>query len=122
MKTVLRTLAILAAALLVVAGLLAFRQSSYGQSLASAGHDRGRFSEEGRAPPDVAAQQRDAAAPSGIAGRGGPESHGPNLFAVVELLKNLAIVAVSVTLIALGSWMLRRGRRDDPRPVPPEPL
>lgn len=120
MKLLLRTAAILAAALLVVAGLFAFRQTSLGQSLASSGHNRGGYSQEGAAPPELAAQPDSARAAAGVAGRGGPERHGPSLFAAAELLKNLAIVAVSVTLIALGTWMMQRGRRD--RPAPPKPL
>jgi hypothetical protein len=118
MKTLLRTLVILAAALLVVAALFAFRQTSYGQSLASAGHDRGGWSQEAGSPGTTTSSRPP---PTGFGERGG-ESHGPNLFAAVELLKNLAIVAVSVTLIALGAWMVRRGRREKQRPLPPEPL
>lgn len=116
MKTLFRTLAILAAALLVVAGLLAFRETSYGQSLATAGHDRGGYSwQTGDASAPAAGQS-----PSGFRDRG-PESHGPSLFAAVELLKNLAIIAVSITLIALGSWMIQRGRRDQLPPTASNP-
>lgn len=119
MNTLLRTLAILAAALLVVAGLFAFRQTSYGQSLASTGHDRGGFSQAAGASPEQAAGAGSDATSAGVAGSSRSGSHGFNRFAAVELLKNLAIVAVSVTLITLGTWMVQRGRRDGPAPHEP---
>lgn len=38
---------------------------------------------------------------SGLAGHS-PENHGPSLFDAVEMLKNLAIIAVSIALIVPG--------------------
>jgi hypothetical protein len=38
----------------------------------------------------------------------------------VEAGKNLAIVGVSVALIALGARLLRRGERAEPLPVSPD--
>lgn len=117
MKIVLRTLAILAAALLVVAGLTAFGQSSYGQALVSAGPG----GMERQAPPALADQASDGFTTSlPSAERRGGEGHGPSLFGLVEVGKNLAIIAVSVTLIALGARLLRFGRRDEPGAVPPD--
>jgi hypothetical protein len=108
MKTVFRTLIILAAALAVVAGLSAFAQSSLGQSFASAsGHEVGP-------PPGLADGSAAGQRPEG------GEGHGPSLFGLVEVGKNLAIIAVSVTLVALGARMLARGRRDEPRPPTPD--
>ena len=118
MKIVLRTLAILAAALLVVAGLTAFGQSSFGQALVTTGPG----GMEREAPPALADQASDGSATSlpSAERRGGGEGHGPSLFGLVEVGKNLAIIAVSVTLIALGARLLRSGRRDEPGAVPPD--
>jgi hypothetical protein len=110
MKTVFRTLIILVAALAVVASLNAFAQSSLGQSLASAGAS----GHQGGPPPGLADGSAAGERPEG------GEGHGPSLFGLVEVGKNLAIIAVSVTLVALGARMLARGRRDEPRPPTPD--
>ncbi len=46
---------------------------------------------------------------SGLAGHG-PENHGPSLFGAVEMLKNLAIIAVSIALIVPGTWLVQQAR------------
>jgi hypothetical protein len=104
-----------------------FRQSSYGQALASSAHDQGAFSQTGVTAPGATAEIESSGVtsatasgvPASFSGRG-PESHGPNLFAGVELLKNLAIIAASVMLVAAGTKMLRGGRRNETSPAPSE--
>ncbi|MCX7791977.1 MAG: hypothetical protein N2378_15165 [Chloroflexaceae bacterium] len=124
MKTVFRIVAILASALLVVAGLLAFRETGPGQALASARPERDHFSREHSPPPDMATRPHRGQAPfdtrSGPAGHG-PENHGPSLSGAVEMLKNLAIIAVGITLVALGIWLVQRTRRGQSGSAPPEP-
>jgi sulfite exporter TauE/SafE len=123
MKTVLRIVAILASALLVVAGLLVFRGTAPAQALASARPERDHFSQEHSAPPAMATRPRRGQAlfdtRSGLAGHG-PENHGPSLFGAVEMLKNLAIIAVGIVLIVLGTWLVQRARCGRPRSTPPE--
>ncbi len=123
MKTVFRIVAILASALLVVAGLLAFRETGPGQALASARPERDHFSQEHSSSSALATRPRRGQAQfdtrSGHAGHG-PENHDPSLFGAVEMLKNLAIIAVSITLIALGAWLVQRARRGQPGSTPPE--
>jgi hypothetical protein len=111
MKRFFRTLVILAAALVVVGGLYAFRQSSLGQSLVSAGSGAGV---ERGGPPSGFSE----GAPAGLEGGGGHEGHGPSLMGLVTVGKNLAIIAVSVTLIALGARMLQPGQRGRPDSAP----
>ncbi len=121
MKIIVRTLIILGAALVVVAGLTAFAQSSAGQALRSAevgghgprhaggGHEgdfAGSPSAEGTNGIPFFGDER----PAGFAGRGEHGDSGPSLFGLVEVAKNLAIVAVSVILIVVGGRMLRLGR------------
>ncbi|NJN19858.1 MAG: hypothetical protein HC822_28285 [Oscillochloris sp.] len=109
MKIVLRTLIILAAALVVVGGLSVFAQTSFGRNMAVAGSDR----HEGGRPEGFAGREgfftSDRA--DGFAGHEHSE-HGPSLFGLVEVAKNLAIVAVSVILIALGTRLLRLDNRN----------
>lgn len=113
MKTVFRIVAILASALLVVAGLLAFRGTGPAQALASARPERDHFSQEYSALPAIATRPRRGQAPfdthSGLAGHG-PKNHGPSLFGAVEMLKSLAIIAVSIALIVLGTRLAQQAR------------
>lgn len=126
MKIVIRTLVILTAALLVVAGLNAFAHSSLGQSFANA--SPGGMRHEGGIPPEAAGQASGSAPagvtsgerPSGATGRGEGEGHGASLFGLVEVGKNLAITAVSIVLVALGARMLHLNRRDEQHPASPE--
>jgi hypothetical protein len=127
MKILFRTLAILAAALLVVAGLYAFAQSPAGTALRSTGERHG-------GAPGAGFEARSFEGASGAAGRpegfesreGHGHGHGPSLFGLVEVAKNFAIVAVSVALIALGARAVQLGRRDRPnqpdRAPPDQPV
>ncbi len=119
MKIVFRTLAILAAALVVVAGVYAFGASSFAQGLRASGPGRGGFARDGGPPPAFAAPGQPDGPPvgfghrehGGAAGRGEHEGHGPSLSGLSEIGKNLAIVAGIITLIALGARLFRLDRR-----------
>lgn len=135
MKLVLRITMILLAALLVVGGLLALRQSSVGQMLLdraafrqggpAAGFE-GRGSGRGRPegfpalPPAGFEAQRpegflDLRA-AGFEGRDGQHNQGPSLLGLAEVGKNLGLMAIAGSLIATGVWLVQRGRRERPQP------
>jgi hypothetical protein len=123
MKILLRTLIILAAALVVVGGLYAFAQSPAGQAMRAAGPG----GHEGGPPAGFESRRFEGAPgagfpggerPGGFDGHEGRGGHGPSLLGLVEVGKNLAIVAVSVILVALGARLLQLGRRDRPRRTP----
>lgn len=125
MKTLLRTLAILAAALVVVGALFAFSQSGSAQALRSEGRGHGHFDRErseqsmpGESTMPFSRPERGQARGE-FGERGGHESHGPSLFGFAEVIKNLAIIAVSVLLIVLGSRLLGPGKRATPPRRPP---
>lgn len=109
MKLLVRTLIILAAAGLISGITFAVAGSSYAQALFPAGPRRGEFA--GARPPEAAsgatADGTSSATPR--AGEVGREGGGrPGGFAAVELLKNLAIVAVIVALAAPIQRLARR--------------
>jgi len=117
MKIVFRTLAILVAALVVVAGVYAFSASGLAQGLRAGGPGRGDVAREGGRPPAFAAPEQPDGPPAGhrehggFAGHGEHEGHSPGLSGLIEVGKNLAIVTGIITLIALGARLLRLDRR-----------
>lgn len=52
--------------------------------------------------------------------RHGPENHGPSLFGAVEMLKSLAIIAVSIALIVLETRLVQQARCSRTRSRPRE--
>ena len=101
MKLLARLAILLALALIVVGGLLALNQSDWASSLTPAGPDRaamtqteggGEFPAEfdGSAPPERGEQ----GAPGGLI--------------VMELVKNLIIMAVIVTVVGGFTWLWQR--------------
>jgi hypothetical protein len=119
MRIFARTLAILAAACVVSAGAFALVQSSYAQSLFSAGPARGAGFEAPRAAAleseadGASATPSEGAAPGRHAHEGG---RSPSLFGAVEMLKNLAIISIIVALVSLVK-RAARGRRPSPPPT-----
>jgi hypothetical protein len=97
-KIIIRTLIILAAALVVVGATM-----TYASSGTASGPGRDSF--EGRPPSGFAEGTRPSGFPPG--GGGGPrEGHGDHEggrggFAAGELLKNLAIIAVIIAVVSL---------------------
>lgn len=115
MKIVARTLAILAAALLVVGATYVYASSGS----AAGFEERGGF---GR--PQIGEQGR----PGGFDGAGFPErgghgrDGGPSLFGIGEVIKNFAIIGVIVAIVSLATRLLPRrpagsGSRRPPGPT-----
>ncbi|MEI6180561.1 MAG: hypothetical protein WCP31_07390 [Chloroflexales bacterium] len=112
MKTMLRTIAILAAALAIVGLTIAFSNTTFGQSLRMRGGEEAGRERFEQAQDDVEAQ-RDGERPEGLGER---EDYRPHLGGVTEVVKSLIKIAAVVVLVVLGGWILGRGRRDRPRP------
>jgi hypothetical protein len=109
MKTIARTLAILCVALLVCGATFALAGSSYAPTLFSSAPARGA-GVEGRRAPELArgaANSEGSAVPRAGARLGG--------FGALELLKNLAIVAVIVAVAAPLRGLARRRPRSAAR-------
>ena len=112
MKIISRTLAILAAALLVCGAAYALAQSS---GTTSSFPERGGFERRG---------QLEGGPPLGQGGFGGPErgpfpgdfgrERGMSLFGAVEVFRNLAIIAVIIAIAAPIAGRLRKRRTDKP--------
>jgi len=110
MKTLYRTLAILAAALVIVGALLAI--SSTSQTTNSSGGIPERSA--------IVQNKANGAAGSGsseASGAAEPFEHdrdsGPSLAGLVEVLKNLGVVAVIITIVSQGKRLLSRKRPPD---------
>jgi uncharacterized protein with LGFP repeats len=106
MRILARTLAILAAALVVAGGTFALGRSSYAQSQFPA-----------RPAPGVEGSPAPAAN-DGAAFRGHDHQGGrsPSLFGAVEVFKNLAIVSIIVVVVSLARRAWRGRRPDTPTP------
>src|SRR5919202_377805 len=112
MKIIARTLAILSAALLVCGATFALGGSSFTQAAFPSG--LGRDVMNGQPEPQFGPggfDNQGSGAPGGFDGagrRGNDGGRGPGGFAVLEVLQNLAIVAVIVAIVAP---LLRLARR-----------
>ena len=123
MKTILRTIAILAAALAVVGLTIAFSNTTFGQALRmrGAGGEEAGHERVGPAQGDGATQgfpPRNGQRPEGLGER---EGYRPHLGGVTEVAKSLIKITAVVVLVVLGGWILGWGRRDRPRPPRAEP-
>ena len=101
MRIIRRTLAILAAALVVIGITFGFAQSSNAQSLSRP-----------RPARSAAAQGRPAGEFSGAPGRGFEHegNRSPSLFGAIEIVKDLAVVGIIVALVTLMTRARRRRR------------
>lgn len=121
MKILGRTFAILAAAFVIVAVAVGFAHSSYAERIRSAMPAHGEF-ERGHA--DRPALSGDSAQSGDFRGGSHREGHhGPSLFGIVSLIKNLTIIGITVLLVAIAGRMLWRRQRDvppGPEPAPPD--
>lgn len=120
MRLILRTLTILIAALLVVAGTLTFAQSSYGSTLLPGGSEVGqrqppanaaRPATDQAATTDASASTSSAAPVDAAATRPArPNGGGPGGFALAEVGKNLVTIAGMVAVVAIVTrfWPRRR--------------
>lgn len=121
MKTIFRTMAILAAALVVVGGIYLFAKSSYGQSFLSSRSEHHGPRGAGGMPPGFSERPDGAMFGEGFPdgerfeGRRGHGDRGPSIFGIGEAIKNLVIIAICVTLFVLGGRLLQGGQRDKPR-------
>lgn len=106
MSIIVRTLVILAAALVVVAGMFAFRQSSLAQNLSRGPGDQ--FTQEGgqfnREPFNTSQLPSREAGGRGFERGGHAGREGGGIFGMVEVVKNAGIMAV---LIAIGALLTR---------------
>jgi len=111
MKTIYRTLAILAAALVIVGVLLVLSSTSLTTNSDSI--------PERSAIVQSQANGSAGSSSSGASGAAAPFDHdkasGPSLAGLVEVLKSLGIVAVIITIVSQGKRLLNRKR-------PPERL
>ena len=131
MKTAARILIILLAAAVVTAGLLAFANSSLAANLRSSlpgrdGFERMPFSDAQRFPGgDASLRAGRDGFPGGDAslragrdgfpgGRGERDSQAGSLFGLIEVVKNLGLMALVVLIVASGAYLLRRLRRRNP--------
>jgi hypothetical protein len=117
-----RTLAILAAAMVVVGALIAFWPTS------AAGELGGRFPERGAFVPGQPAGPAFGGAAGPNAGtspaefRGGRErGRSPGLFAAGELLRSLLVISVVVAIVAPIAHLLRKRRTAVQFRRPPQP-
>lgn len=117
MKIIFRTLAILAAAFVIVGGLYAFSQSSVGQSFTSTGTHV-----EGSSPPSTATSSSTDGASSVAPSGSSHGSEGSSLMGLVSVGKTLGITAAVTALLALGERLLAWGRRKRSHVVPPTPV
>ena len=103
MRILARTLAILAAALVVAGGAFALGQSSYAQAQFQAGPARSAGVEGSSATAASAAAGAPTTANNGAAfGRHEHEGgRSPSLFGAVEVFKNLAIIGIIVAIVSL---------------------
>ncbi len=116
MKIIGRTLIILAAALVVAGALFAFRQTEYARMPGESRPGRMRI-EAGEARPD-------GFAPGGFEhrNRAGGDEHQASLAGLVEVGKNLAIIAAIVALVVMLERVTRGLRqRTVARQVETEP-
>ncbi len=124
MKTFLRTIAILAAALAVVGLTIAFSNTTFGHALrmrGAGGEESGRERVEQSHQGDVTAQgfpPRNGQRPERSGER---ESYSPHLGGITEVVKSLIKITAVVVLVVLGGWTLGWGRRNLPRPPKAEP-
>jgi hypothetical protein len=113
MRTLMRVGIILMAAMLVVVGMFAFRQTELGQSIGQRrpGFERaeGRGFDQGAPPAGFERERAEG-------GRG--ERRGGGLFAAGELIKNLVVMLVITFLVVMVSY--RRRAPNAPRPAPAE--
>ena len=113
MKTLYRTLAILAAALVIVGALLALSSTSQTTNSDS-------ISERSAI---VQSQANGSAGSSSSVASGAAEpfdhdaARGPSLAGLVEVLKNLGVVALIITIVSQGKRLLSRKRPPD-KPAP----
>lgn len=108
MKIILRTTLLLLAALLVVGGLLALRQTALGSTIL--GGEVSRV--EGL--PDGFAEHEEGSFRPGHGGRGEHGDHadqGPSWVGFAEVGKNLGIIAASIALVSAGTWLVQRPRK-----------
>lgn len=118
MKTILRILAILSAALVIVGITVAFAQSSYAENLTS--------SMRGNGPPQMIFANGTATdvaltGPPAGAGQGNHDQQSPNLAGGVEIIKDLAIIGVIVTVVSFALRLIPR-RKPKGRAAPPRPV
>ena len=102
MKLLARLAILLALALIVVGGLLALNQSDWASSLTPAGPDRAAMTQTeggGEFPAEF-----DGGAPPERGEQGAP---GGGLI-VMELVKNLIVIAVIVTVVGGFTWLWQR--------------
>ena len=115
MHIIRRTLAILAAALLVVGITFGFAQSSSAQAFAPArpGRHAPAPSQPDGGTINAGTAQSSSAPAGGFEQR---DSRSPSLFGAVEIVKNLAIISIIVALVALATRATRglrpKGRAD----------
>lgn len=113
MKIIGRTLAILAAALLIVGATVAIVQNTASASLAPG---RAEF----RQPPaNLSAEDAGGASFAGARPPRGADhgAGGSSLFGLLEVAKNLGIIAVIVAVVAGAGSLLRSGRQRSQRPA-----
>jgi hypothetical protein len=114
MKLLARIAVLLAAALVVVGAMLAFGRSGFAEPLRSQGHGQERAGFERRDMPEGGFAGRPeggfAGRPEGgFAGRpegGRGDRHGPSLFGLAEVAKQLVKIAIIIALVVLGARLL----------------
>ena len=113
MQTLIRTLIILAAALVVCGATFGLVQSGVVSSVPAGARPIDRFiqGESGGAPALSGQQAAQSGAPGPRGGAGREGRGGFSLFGLAEVLRSFGVVAVIVALFALGG-RIRRGRRD----------
>lgn len=104
MKLIARTLAILAAALIVVGVTFAISQTSLTQSATPSMPDRAALVQQ-----SGAAQTSSTAAASSASQRHGPDGEhggqGLSLFGAIALLQNVVVVGAIVGAVSLAKWL-----------------
>ncbi len=116
MKLFTRIAVLLAAALVVVGAMLAFGRSGFADTMRSQGHGeaRGSFERGGVSEGGLAERPEGGFAGRPEGGRG--DRHGPSLFGLAEVAKQLVKIGIIIALVVLGARLLAtvRGRADLP--------
>ncbi|MEI8165413.1 MAG: hypothetical protein WCG26_03505 [Chloroflexales bacterium] len=125
MKIILRTIAILAAAMAVVGLTFAFGNSTFGQALSTRGSDREEFAQrEGHVRPTLPEGQFPQGRTHGSArdggGSEGRESYNASLGGLADVAKSLVKLALIIALVVFGGRLLHWGRGDTSHRRPPE--
>lgn len=105
MKIVVRTTLLLFAALLVVGGVFALRQTALGSTMLG-----GEVSRIGGLPDGFADHDEGQFRPQGRGGHGDHAEQGPSWVGFAEVGKNLGIIAASIALVSAGTWLVQRKR------------